>query len=68
MALRGLQRTTVDLDFILVLVDMGRADLVLRALGYARVFHSQNVSHYESPDLVWGRIDILHASVRRAWV
>lgn len=61
MALRGVQRATMDLDFILALDDMDKADAVLRQHGYVRVFHSENVSHYESPDQEWGRIDILHA-------
>src|SRR5690606_4598506 len=61
MALRGLQRTTVDLDFILMLEDMGKAHAVLVQCGYERVFQSENVSHYESADANWGRIDMLHA-------
>jgi hypothetical protein len=61
MALRGVQRATVDLDFILALEDMEQADALLTRCGYVRVFHSENVSHYESPDGTWGRIDILHA-------
>ena len=61
MALRGLQRATLDLDFILVLEDMEKADALLIGLGYLRVFRSENVSHYESPSWEWGRIDILHA-------
>lgn len=61
MAMRGVQRATVDLDFILMLEDLKKAHLILRGLGYERVFHSENVSHYLSPDRRWGRIDILHA-------
>lgn len=61
MALRGVQRATMDLDFILMLEDMDRADVILRDCGYTRVFHSENVSHYASPSPDWGRIDILHA-------
>lgn len=61
MALRGVQRATMDLDFILMLEDMGKADQILRDCGYVRIFHSENVSHYESADRDWGRIDILHA-------
>lgn len=61
MALRGLQRSTMDLDFILMMEDLPRADEVLRTCGYERVFHSENVSHYVSTDRDWGRIDILHA-------
>lgn len=61
MALRGVQRATMDLDFILMLEDMGKADVILRDCGYARVFQSENVSHYSSDSPDWGRIDILHA-------
>ena len=61
MALRGVQRATVDLDFILMLDDLECADRILRHAGYRREFHSENVSHYvaEQPEL--GRIDLLHA-------
>jgi predicted nucleotidyltransferase len=61
MALRGVQRATMDLDFILLLGDLDRADSILRRFGYRREFHNENVSHYAAPDSEWGRIDILHA-------
>lgn len=61
MAMRGLQRTTLDLDFILLLNDLETADRILRSHGYHREFHSENVSHYLGDDAALGRIDILHA-------
>jgi len=61
MALRGVQRTTMDLDFILMLEDLEIADRILSGCGYRREFHSENVSHYVAADDAWGRIDILHA-------
>lgn len=61
MALRGVQRATIDLDFILMLDDLDRSDEIFCALGYQRAFHNENVSHYASDDLSLGRIDILHA-------
>jgi hypothetical protein len=61
MALRGVQRATMDLDFILMLDDLEAADRILAETGYRREFRSENVSHYLSPDAAWGRIDILHA-------
>lgn len=61
MALRGVQRATMDLDFILMLDDLPVADRALTELGYRREFRSENVSHYRHPDDAWGRIDILHA-------
>jgi predicted nucleotidyltransferase len=61
MALRGIQRATMDLDFILMLEDMERADVMLTGCGYKRIFKSENVSHYTAEDGALGRIDILHA-------
>ncbi|MEX1115004.1 MAG: hypothetical protein WEB53_07125 [Akkermansiaceae bacterium] len=61
MAMRGLQRTTLDLDFILMLEDLNLADQILRKHGYTREFHSENVSHYIGKDSTLGRIDLLHA-------
>lgn len=61
MGLRGVQRATMDLDFLLMLDDLAKADRILTELGYRREFHSENVSHYCNPDDAWGRIDLLHA-------
>lgn len=61
MGLRGVQRATMDLDFILALEDLERADSILHYHGFKRRFRSENVSHYTSDDSDWGRIDLLHA-------
>ena len=61
LAMRGVQRATMDLDFILALEDMELADGILCSHGYKRVYRSENVSHYLSSESAWGRIDILHA-------
>lgn len=61
MALRGVQRATVDLDFIVMLDDLEKADSILLKNGYKRAFQNENVSHYLSKQKDWGRIDILHA-------
>jgi predicted nucleotidyltransferase len=61
MAMRGLQRTTLDLDFILLLDDLKIADEILLRQGYHREFHSENVSHYLGSEPSLGRIDLLHA-------
>ena len=61
MAMRGVQRATMDLDFILLMDDLNRADTILRRYGYQLAFKNDNVSHYKSSDSDWGRIDILHA-------
>lgn len=61
MALRGVQRATVDLDFILMLDDWEEADRIFQSAGYTRAFKNENVSHYMARDNALGRIDILHA-------
>jgi hypothetical protein len=61
MAMHGLQRTTLDLDFMLLLDDLAIADEILRSHGYHREFHSENVSHYLGNVPALGRIDLLHA-------
>ena len=61
MPLRGVQRATVDLDFILMLEDLEKAEAIFTRAGYQRAFQSENVSHYISEDTELGRIDILHA-------
>jgi hypothetical protein len=61
MALRGVQRATMDLDFILLLQDLERAHRILESLGYRRGFTSENVSHYTSDEFSLGRVDLLHA-------
>lgn len=65
MAMRGVQRATLDLDFILALEDIEQADEALRAMDFVRYFHSSNVSHYRN-DQIKGRVDILHAFRRPA--
>ena len=61
MALRGVQRATVDLDFIIMLEDLEKADAIFVEAGYERAFHNENVSHYLSDQSEMGRINILHA-------
>lgn len=61
MAMRGVQRATVDLDLILVREHLDQADTIFHEFGYQRFFRSENVSHYRSEETELGRIDILHA-------
>lgn len=61
LALRGVARATMDLDFLLLAADLERADRLLTAAGYRRLWFSENVSHYLADDPEHGRIDLLHA-------
>ncbi len=65
MAMRGVQRTTMDLDFMIALDDLEQTDQALRQLGFCRYFHTDNVSHYRHNELN-ERIDLLHAFRRPA--
>ena len=61
LAMRGVQRATVDVDFLISADDLGAAERLLARAGYERRYRSENVSHYRAPDPDGGRIDILHA-------
>lgn len=61
MALRGVQRATFDLDFLLLLDDMSVARDVLATEGYTCVYRSENVSHFEKVGGGLARVDVLHA-------
>jgi hypothetical protein len=57
----GVPRQTMDLDFLVHRDDLEKLDGALTALGYARVFHSENVSQYRHPAAAWGSVDFIHA-------
>lgn len=57
----GVPRQTMDLDFLVHRDDLEKLDGALAALGYARVFHSENVSQYRHPAAAWGSVDFIHA-------
>ena len=61
MALRGVQRSTLDADFILLSENLKSCDSILQKMGYRCEFQSKNVSHYFSAEQGLGRIDFLHA-------
>jgi hypothetical protein len=61
MAMRGVQRATLDADFILLSENLESCDSILQKMGYRCEYQSENVSHYFSKNLSLGRIDFLHA-------
>ena len=62
LALHGIQRTTSDIDFLILLEETDIAGEVLVQKGYQCVFQNKHVSHYENPDTLLSRLDILHAA------
>ncbi len=61
MAMRGVQRATFDLDFLIMLSDLEITRRILVEQGYLSVYESENVSHYHNPTGGLARVDVLHA-------
>jgi hypothetical protein len=61
LGLLGAPRQTMDLDFLVHRDDLEKLDKALTALGYTRVFHSENVSQYRHTEAAWGSVDFIHA-------
>lgn len=61
LGILGINRTTVDLDFLILKEDIPKVDKILKSLGYECKFRSENVSQYISPLQIFGEIDFLHA-------
>jgi hypothetical protein len=57
----GVPRQTLDLDFLVHRDDLQKLDRSLTALGYSRVFQSENVSQYRHSEAAWGSVDFIHA-------
>jgi len=61
MGALGIVRSTMDLDFLIDLNDLPKADAILKKYDYTCVFKSENVSQYVSRINTMGEIDVLHA-------
>ena len=57
----GVPRATADLDFLVHHEDLEKVHGILGQLGYERIRHTENVSHYAHTLTLWGSIDVLHA-------
>ena len=57
----GAERTTQDVDFLVHREDLEKLHGLMTALGYRRIFHSENVSQYQGENDLWGFADFLHA-------
>jgi hypothetical protein len=62
LGLHGLQRTTLDLDFLVLAKHLPKLDSLLTGLGYKLVFRSEHVSHFKHAKSSWGNLDFLHAA------
>ena len=61
MGALGVPRSTIDLDFLVASESLHKVEAVMLALGYKKVFSSENASQYVSPAKELGEVDFLHA-------
>jgi hypothetical protein len=57
----GVPRSTIDLDFLVPADVLHKVEAIMLALGYKKVFASENASQYVSPSAEMGEVDFLHA-------
>ncbi len=62
LGVMGILRATMDIDILLLVDDLDKADKILSDCMYSRVHQSPHLSQYTSKLKVLGSIDILHAS------
>lgn len=61
LGLWGATRATIDLDFLLLIDDLEKAEAVLGEFSYRCVYKSENVAQYVSDIAPFGQIDVLIA-------
>ncbi|MDZ7754636.1 MAG: hypothetical protein U5S82_24030 [Gammaproteobacteria bacterium] len=61
LGLWGVQRATVDLDFLVRKADLPRVHAIMTGMNYHLLHQSENVSQYVSDLRVFGEVDYLHA-------
>ncbi|MFN8548229.1 MAG: hypothetical protein U0527_09790 [Candidatus Eisenbacteria bacterium] len=57
----GAPRATAGLDLLVLRENLHAIHALLAGLGYERSVETENVSHYQHPDVTWGSVDLLHA-------
>jgi hypothetical protein len=61
LGVMGILRSTIDMDLLLLVDDLDKADRILTNCMYKRDYTSENVSQYSSDIKELGHIDIIHA-------
>lgn len=61
MGALGVPRSTIDLDFLIGSETLHKVEAIMLALGYKKVFSSENASQYISPSPELGEVYFLHA-------
>ena len=61
LGLWGAARATIDIDFLLLVGDLPKAETILSQCAYRRVYQSENVAQYVSDLAPYGQVDVLLA-------
>ncbi len=61
LGVMGILRSTIDIDFLLLIDDLEKADQILTKSMYTCVYKTENLSQYSSIIKELGHIDIIHA-------
>lgn len=61
LGLWGASRATIDIDFLLLIDDLPKAETILSQFAYRRVYQSENVVQYVSDLAPYGQVDVLLA-------
>ena len=61
LGLWDVSRATVDMDFLLLVDDLPKAEAILGKFAYRRTFKSENVAQYVSDLAPFGQVDVLLA-------
>lgn len=61
LGLWGVNRSTVDMDFLINKEDLARAEAVLAEYGYSKFYSTENVAQYQGKEPSLGSIDFILA-------
>lgn len=61
LGLWGINRTTIDLDFLIHRDDIDKVDKIMKLYEYECFYRTENVSQYISSIKIFGEIDFIHS-------
>ena len=61
LGVMGILRSTIDIDFLILVDDLEKAENVLSSAMYSCIYKTENISQYSSSIKTLGHIDIIHA-------
>lgn len=65
LGLWGINRTTIDLDFLIHRDDIDKVDKIMKLYEYECFYRTENVSQYISSIKIFGEIDFIHSGKYR---